>query len=262
LGGYSFHRYGSNEYIFCKNDAGGLQYNLRQSAAGVLRLSDGVVNPTLAVTLTLETRSLCVTMGDGIKAEGFVDGSSAGLFTAANTISADDAPITVGSYYTGTSPTFSRYSIAVLYPGQLSATDIAAFHAYSQSLITPRKQWPGGGLRYPDRGDPYVPATGDPMYIANIQSARVTLANQTSGQLSNTGLQIIAGTWALTESAAGRAITCVGAGKLRRRLIGADGFTTHRFDATGTAALIKNTTNVEIDAGNGDTITAVHLTAP
>lgn len=141
----------------------------------------------------------------------------------------------------------SPVSGLMLYPGALPAPEIAELHAYSQSLITPRKQWPGGGLRYPDRGDPYVPATGDPMYIDNIQSARVTLADQTSGKLSNTPYQIESGTWRLAEDATTgeRYIECVVAGIISRRNLEAYG--TWEFDALKANASIWQTVFISSD---------------
>jgi hypothetical protein len=145
----------------------------------------------------------------------------------------------------------------LIYPGVLSVDEIAATHDYLVNRITPRLQWPPGGLDY--SGPQY---TGEPTYVDNIQSARVSLANETSGQLSNTGLRIVSGTWSVDESAAGRKITCVADGKLRKPLPGADTYTTARFDKTGGVVLTKASDAIELDATAGDTISALVLTAP
>jgi hypothetical protein len=139
----------------------------------------------------------------------------------------------------------------LVYPAALSGDEIADISVYCAGVITPRKQWPGGGL-----------TTGDPKYVDNIQTARVSLANETSGNLSNTEIGIVSGTWKVTESAAGRTITCVANGQLKRYLVGASGFTTQKFEQTGGVVLTKNAADFTLDATAGDTITALVLTAP
>ncbi len=118
----------------------------------------------------------------------------------------------------------------MIYPGVLPAPEIAALHAYSQSLITPRRQWPGSGLRYPGRGDPYTPATGDPLFLDNIQTARVSVRDETDGRLSNTTYQIKSGSHRLQEDATAgeRYIECIVAGAISRRSLFARG--TSEFD--------------------------------
>jgi hypothetical protein len=108
----------------------------------------------------------------------------------------------------------------------------------------------------------YTPLTSDPIYVDNIQTARVSLANETAGQLSNTGMTIVSGTWAITESASGRAITCVVAGQLRGSAQGASAATTKLFTQTGGVVLTKNAADFTLDATAGDTVTALQLTAP
>ncbi len=110
----------------------------------------------------------------------------------------------------------------------------------------------------------YTPATGDLMWRANTQSARVSLATETSGRLSNTDFEIITGSYALTESAAGRTITCVTDGRLQplSNIVGADGWDTSVFEETGGITLTKNAANFTVDMTAGDTFTALELTAP
>ncbi len=100
------------------------------------------------------------------------------------------------------------------------------------------------------------------MFLDNIQTARVTLANETSGHMSNTTPKIVSGTFALREDATGRYYYCVGAGKLRQHLLGADGFDTKLFTETGGATLTKDATGFDLDFGTGDIVRAVQLTAP
>jgi len=134
------------------------------------------------------------------------------------------------------------------------------------TALTLRSQVAGVGscefdnIKVWDNPPGYTPETGDPMFIDNIQSARVTLADETSGKLSNTDFLINSGTWALAEDATGKYLSCVGNGQLEYGLIGANGFTTDMFVATG-ATLAKNATNFQINAVAGDIVRAVRFTA-
>jgi hypothetical protein len=106
--------------------------------------------------------------------------------------------------------------------------------------------------------------SGEPKYLDNIQSARVTLANETSGKFSNTELDIVSGTWALKEDATTgiRYAECIVGGVLGRDLVDADTFTTQLFTQTGGVVLAKTGTGFTLTATAGDTITALQLTAP
>ena len=246
------------QQAFLRKLGTGVQYRLYSSNGANIALYDGTAASSVNVSLVGATSVAAAWNGGGLP-EFFVSGSSIGSGANAVTTSGTDQVLTIlgnGAVGSDTSAVF-----IAIYPGKLSAPEIAQLHTWSQSLITPRKQWPGGGLRYPDRGDPYTPATGDPMYLDNLQTALVTLANQTSGQLSNTGLDIASGTFALREDATGRYIYCVGAGSLRRHLLGADTYTTALLTAAG-ATITKDTTGFDLDFDTGDILRAVQLTAP
>ncbi len=169
-------------------------------------------------------RSAAVTATAALaKPSFYINGGAIGLGHAAVALAIGENPWNVAGFTNNawTNP----FSGLLFYPAILTPSEISDLHIWSQSRITPRKQWPGGGLRYPDRGDPYTPATGDPLFLDNIQTARVTLANQTSGKLSNTPYTIESGTWALNEDAATgeRYIQCVASGLISRRNLEAYG---------------------------------------
>ena len=354
-----------------------------------LSLYNGTVAATL-VTPVRGARMLAVTLENGSTPEFWRDGISVGSSVTPLTIPATDGVL----YVAGPSadPRTTRSGL-IIYPGPLLAAEIWATYEYTQRLGTPRKQWPGSGLRYPNRHteqltngdfaswipgtypdpvgwgtvspdtpenhiteDPaghlrmvsnslefvgisqsalmvgqlykctlvvsavvsglgivsgagpnyfvfstvaihvfffvadssalilkrgtscditidsisvieqpadYVPHTGDPMYVDNIQTARVSLADETSGQLSNTGWLIVSGTWRMQEDATTglRYIECIADGTLRRNLPDSDEMTTRTFTATGSAALVKGIVELQITATAGDTISVVELEA-
>jgi hypothetical protein len=246
----------NNARIFSKRDGSSLEYELFTTAT-TLALNDGSNVRSRAVGLTSK-RSVAVVIESGQAPLVYLDGSLDGAMNGVSSITGTPAALNVTGYWVATFPWLNKLEMAAVYPGLLNAAEVARLHDYSQAVGTPCLQWPGGGLDLPGR-PPLL--SGDPTYVDNIQSARVSLTNETSGFLSNTGLEIVSGTWTVTEDSTGRAITCVGAGKLRRQLNGANGYDTKTFVATG-ATLTKNTTNFEIDAGAGDTVTAIVLTAP
>ena len=146
-------------------------------------------------------------------------------------------------------PTLTPLDMVLIYPASLPVDEVAELDDYSQSVGTPRKQWPGGGADYPGR----PPAQdGDPLYLDNIQTARVSLVDETSGQLSNTGYTIRSGTWRVKEDATTgeRYIECITSGVLSRRSLQAYG--TWRFkilSASGTASLIQFVSDEPVRAG-------------
>ncbi len=180
-------------------------WRLRSTA---MRLTVGGVSSDLVTTYD-GSRSVAVTLSSGNKPDFYHGGSHAGAGTVALTGTTAGANALVMSR--GASAMQNQADTFLLYPTALSAPEIQTLHDWSQSRFTPRKQWPGMGLRYPNRGTPYTPATGDPMFLDNIQTARVTLANETSGKLSNTDYTIQSGTWAVNEdSTTGERYICGG----------------------------------------------------
>ena len=101
-------------------------------------------------------------------------------------------------------------------------------------------------------------------YIADGRGWNESIANQTSGFLSNTGFVINTGTWKVSSrgTADGRKVLeCVGNGQLQMTLMGVSGWTTNTFEQfAGTPSLTKNTDNIQIDAVAGDKIGIINLT--
>jgi hypothetical protein len=224
--------------------------------SGVTRLFTGGTLSGIATTID-GNKSLAVSSSaTSAKPKFYLDGVYIGEFATA--VSASIPSSTVSLFGRAGRNSYEQdTSVFLIYPSVLSAPEVLTLHTWSQTLITPRKQWPGAGLQYAGGV-----STGDPIYVDSIQTARVSLANETAGQLSNTGMTIVSGTWAITESAAGRAITCVVAGQLRGSAQGASAATTKLFTQTGGVVLTKNAADFTLDATAGDTVTALQLTAP
>ena len=216
-----------------------------------LRLRAGLANSD-RVTTYRGAQSICVALVSGVGSEFYVDGSSVGTGGAVTPDTNADALDIVGA--TATAP-ISECQLMAMYGEPLSSTEVSDLHNWAVSRFTPSKQWPGGGLSFPGGL-----STGDPVFVDSIQTARVTLADETSGLLSNTEFSINSGTWAIAEDADGKYVSCVANGQLEYGLIGASGYTTDLFDADG-AALTKNANNIQIDATAGDIIRAVRLVA-
>jgi len=184
-----------------------------------LVLDDGICR-SLASPDLFTSSSIAVTSMAGDPAIGYLDGVSIGNFTATSSVNTTPGPWLL-SGMGGATGLRGPTQLVLLYPSVLTPAEILSLHTWSQSRITPRKQWPGGGLDIPT----LTGTAREPRFLDNIQTARVTLADQTSGKLSNTPYQIESGTWALNEDAATgeRYIECVVAGIISRRNLEAYG---------------------------------------
>lgn len=323
------------------------RYHLYSSNSTNITLYNGTVTSSIVADWR-NAKSVSVTLVNGGNPLFYIDGAYIGQGDTAITI-----PVTDGILYIlGPSNTlWGKMSGALIYPTSLTSSEINDSHYWSRSRITPRKQWPGSGLHYPNRetqlladgdmsapdfadwieqNDPiatketiggisgqyariafggtsapkvyqvilqpgkqyrargwirgdgsatgsvialstpiftsssstdwqyfdkvfisptggftfklqtntgvsgyadfdsiivnenppsYTPHTGDPLYRDNIQTARVSLANETAGQLSNTGYTIQSGTWKVEEDSGGRYIVSVVGGYLLRKNI-------------------------------------------
>lgn len=388
-----FNLYRDFDRLIQKRDAGGHNYGFYSSNITNLTFTDGT-NASAATVAYAGSKFLAVSFESGSKPKFYKDRAFAAEGSLVVTVTPDDADLTIGNQFQRNKPQSNPLNAAVVYPAALSAPELAELFDYSQSRITPRKQWPGSGLRYPGREtnllvdgdmkaadtsawvplnaadlskvdtdghrwldiahdggnnpgaaqDPvvvigqsyrvsgvaagsgvssarviqggvvhwlgvpstaeqpfdemfiaaannalflsstltaagsvrfrnvklwtrppgYTPRTGDLMWRANTQSARVSLDTEASGRLSNTDFEIITGSYELTESASGRTITCITDGRLQplSNNPGADGWDTSVFEQTGGVVLMKNAANFTIDMTAGDTFTALELTAP
>jgi hypothetical protein len=339
-----FDDYVNANRIISKRDAGGSNYAWFLAGATSWGYYDGSGTKTYSPVNWAGSSTMAVTQAHDAKGLGYVDGSFSDEANLTASVLPNDAPLLIGNYYAADRPLVNPLSMVAIFPAVLTPPEISDLHDWSQSRITPRKQWPGGGLRYPDRetnlltdgaaawtplnnaiitdqaddwirvayngtvnpegrqivvtqgqqyrltgearGDGvgglpyfieqstaifagvasqatqpidvvftatgawsrirnqsaggyaefrnlklwtrppgYTPRTGDPLYLDNIQSARVTLADETSGKLSNTPYTIESGTWKLAEDATTgeRYIECVLSGIISRRNLEAYG---------------------------------------
>jgi hypothetical protein len=250
VSGKNFHIQSIAGRILSKRVAGPTtNYEFRASAANIL-LYDGTNTRSAVFAPDVSTRSFAVTFQDGEVADLYKDGAWESVFNGVSDITTNEFPLLIGNVSGGSAPTPWDLDGVLLYDQLLTAAEIALIHTWSQSRFTPRKQWPGGGL-----------AVSNPKYIDNIQTAQVTFVNATAGLLSNTGLTVTSGTWAVGEDATGKYLSCVAAGDLDYLLPDADTFTTDAFVEEGGATLAKAATGFTITGGNGDIIRAVRLTA-
>ena len=250
---------GGIEVIIGKADAGGVQFSLH-SVGEILTLADGAgVTATLAGLANAD--SFAVSLVSGATGTAYINGASPVAFSGTSTITANDAPTTILNYFTGAWQWTNPTKLLLWYSRALSAAENLLLNNWSVKLFTPRKQWPGGGLDIPT----LLTEPEMPMFLDNIQSARVTLANQTSGKLSNTPYTIESGTWALSEDATTgeRYIECVAGGVISRRNIDAYG----TWEIETYKALDASTTNLILcaqapnpPAGVGKNVLQLHST--
>lgn len=185
--------------LFSKRDAGGVQFEFDMSSAGggQFRLNDGIGVSTRNVSFD-SLSSVAVTHQNSEKPLVYADGLLDGAMTAARTITANDSDIYILSFYNGALNAYSAYVSAIAwYPSALTAAEVAALHAWSQSLLTPRKQWPGAGLQYAGREKNLV-ADGDmeaPDTSAWTAAATVSLAKVPGTRTNGNGAQVMRSTW-------------------------------------------------------------------
>lgn len=238
----SFDRYTLDGRWYSKRDGGGSYIDIFPNTASEISLFDGTGSPDFTGVDWIGSRSVCVTVANGEKGNLYLNGSWAKEANAASVITPDDAPLLIGNRFDGALPSETPFSALITYGIKLTATEISDTHDYLTDRITPRKQWPGGGLDYSG-----ATFTGEPLFIDNIQSARVSLADETSGTLSNTNYRIESGSWKVSENSGGRYIECVTAGDISRRNLIYD----CTFDQT-----------IERTIGGGDTVISLSGTKP
>jgi hypothetical protein len=244
-------------FISQRDGAATAGYDFFAQSESVFFLYDGVTSSVFALSKDWTgTGSIAVTASNGATPVAYLDGAF-NAFGSADLSSLDYlGPVYLGNQWTGDAQLHGAIETALIYPAVLSAAEISALHDWSQSVGTPHRQWPGAGLHLPGGV-----LSGDPYYVDSIQYARVTLASVTAGSLSNTGLTVQTGTWAVGEDGTGRYLECVADGQITESVIGASGADTAEFAYTGTASLTKTATEIQIDATAGAKIRAVRLTA-
>jgi len=98
-------------------------------------------------------------------------------------------------------------------------------------------------------------------YIADGKGWNESVANVTSGLLENTGFTVNTGTWKVSDrDGFNKVLECVADGQIEQPLGGVSGWTTNTFElVSGTPTLIKNATNIQIDAVAGDKVGVISL---
>ena len=117
----------------------------------------------------------------------------------------------------GAYPWLSAGKVLLVYNEVLTAAEILALHDFCEARSTPH----------------HGHNTNRGVYKDNIQTARVSLAAEDEGTVSNTGYFIDSGSWRVQEDDAGRYIECIGAGMLRRESLQGYGHWKFRFLHSG-----------------------------
>jgi hypothetical protein len=240
-----------------KRDATGINWDTYiDTGGGRMVFYDGVTFRVRNANF-VNSSSIAVVASNSEVPKLYIDGSFDGLFNGPVALTIDDSPISIGRTHF-TNPQFpGLISCVLVYNVELAPEEISSLYDWSQTLKTPRKQWPGC-VSLPGR--PPL-QTGDPVYVDNISSARVSLKDETAGTLSNTTFTIQSGTWREKEDANGRFVECLSAGQITDQVLGASSATTKKFEYTGTASLTKTNSQIKIDASTGARITAIELAA-
>ncbi len=133
-----------NQAIIDKNP----NYRMYSNAANIrwVPASDAALNYT-------GSRSIAATFAPATRPQYYTDGTFAAQGAGAVTQTPDPALLIIG----GILVNLNQMDLVLIYPGVLTPAEILSLHNWSQSRFTPRKQWPGGGLRYPNRETNLLP---------------------------------------------------------------------------------------------------------
>ncbi len=128
------------ERILSKRDAGGANYSVRFNGTN-LDLYDGTSGKWFNATAYRDSaRYVSINMGDGVIGEVFMDGLSVGNLNVASAIAVNDAPLLIGNYYLGGSPTGSIVQAALIINRVLTATEHALLYSELVNLTWPTKR--------------------------------------------------------------------------------------------------------------------------
>lgn len=111
-------------WVFSKRDAGGINYDFRLNSGPQWQFYDGTASRILADDYR-GAKSVGVNFGNGVVAQGYKTGIYAGLFSAASTITADDAPLYIGNWHSATSSMLNPMKAVILCSRQLTAKEHA-----------------------------------------------------------------------------------------------------------------------------------------
>ena len=134
-----------NQQLWINRTGVSYQFNLQPDR---MRLRCGSANSDLVIDYTGAT-SAAATLISGGAVGYYLDGAYVGAGDSAIVPGVSSVDLDIAGAVS--SSAITECQLALIYPGVLSASEIEALHAYSQSLVTPRKQWPGSGLRLSGR---------------------------------------------------------------------------------------------------------------
>jgi len=129
-----------NGRLLSKRDGGGTNFDWMIRGTTGLQVYDGTANLTIATAIN-DKRCFAINMKHGETPEGFTDGLSVGNYSAAATLSADNAPLIIGNYSSGGASIDSAIQAVLIFPRKLTATEHAELFAYLSNLQWPSKVW-------------------------------------------------------------------------------------------------------------------------
>ena len=172
----------STAFIVDKRDAGGTNYSFGFNADTAMKFFDGAGISTINHVADMRTL-LAVNFENGEKSELFAKGVSIGLFNVAETISVDDADLSIGGRYNGGEPVPGTISAILVCNRPLTPTEHAAVYAELNGMTWPHKV---------DRAATAYAAAATELQYGTDWGTPVT-ANRTAGQFVGP-FEIISGT--------------------------------------------------------------------
>lgn len=170
--------------IMSKRDAGGTQYDWYISGSGQFSIYDGTDTRTLAATVE-GARYSAISWNSGETPEGWTDGSSAGSYSGAVTVTADDAPLIIGNLYDGTRTNTGIFNGVMAVNRKLTSQEHSDLDAELQEIQRSfdTRPWaiPNGALWHQRKG------------------VYESVANVTSGSLENSGFDVVSGSWRINH---------------------------------------------------------------
>lgn len=124
--------------LFSKRDAGGTQIEVIFANTTQIQMYDGSVVSAYNLGNWLGVHTFVIVQANGNNAEIYINGAIAGSFSAANTITANDADVNILNLFNGTQPCFAYVSAILWYGKLLDAVQIAETHTWLENRFSPR----------------------------------------------------------------------------------------------------------------------------
>ncbi|MFH1265294.1 MAG: LamG-like jellyroll fold domain-containing protein, partial [Planctomycetota bacterium] len=135
--------------VLSKEDAGGVQVDVYLDAGTEVEINDGANIRVASVGSWAGVRSFAIAQQSGAIGDLYTNGAFKAAFDGITTVTADDADVTILNYYDGSTPSTDGYSAQLLYNRVLTADEISATAAFTDSLSSPEIS---PNRRYFDRG--------------------------------------------------------------------------------------------------------------